>query len=107
MTYSSQYEATPFSRKPPREPPLPGTDWPCRAGRGTDIDTDELLASLTPRDENSVIKTYQNTVSVACPACEERSDDIVVWQGEPDRSKQLDLCVGVDSERAFIFTHKP
>ena len=75
-----------------------------------DIDTDKLLASLTPRDENSAIKTYQNTVSVACPACEEPFDDLVVCKESPtslNLSKQLDLCVGVEGERAFIFTHKP
>ena len=48
-----------------------------------DIDTDELLASLTPREENPAIKTYQNTVSVACPACEEPFDDLVVCKQNP------------------------
>ena len=75
-----------------------------------DLDTDELLASLTPREENPAIKTYQNTVSVACPACGEPLDDLVVCKQNPtslNLSKQLDLCVGVEDERAFIFTHKP
>jgi hypothetical protein len=75
-----------------------------------DIDTDELLASLTPREENQAIKSYQNTVSVACPACEEPFDDLVVCKQNPtslNLSKQLDLCVGVEDDQAFIFTHKP
>ena len=75
-----------------------------------DIDTDKLHASLTPRDENSAIKTYQNTVSVTCPACEEPFDDLVVCKESPtslNLSRQLDLCVGVEGERAFIFTHRP
>lgn len=75
-----------------------------------EIDTDELLASLTPREENPAIKTYQNTVSVACPACEAPFDDLVVCKQNPtslNLSKQLDLCVGVEDGQAFIFTHKP
>ncbi len=75
-----------------------------------DIDTDEILASLTPREENPAIKTYQNTVSVPCPACEKPFDDLVVCKQNPtslNLSKQLDLCVGVEDEQAFIFTHKP
>jgi hypothetical protein len=74
-----------------------------------EIDTDELLASLTPREENPAIKTYQNTVSVACPACEKPFDDLVVCRQNPtslNLSKQLDLCVGVEDGQAFIFTHK-
>lgn len=73
-----------------------------------DIDTDELLSSLTPREENVAIKSYQNTVSVACPACERPFDDLVVCKQNPtslDFSKQLDLCVGVDDGKAYIFTH--
>ncbi|WP_435125301.1 DUF7385 family protein [Halobaculum sp. D14] len=73
-----------------------------------DLDTDELLSSLTPREENSAIKSFQNTVAVACPACGEPFDDLVVCKQNPtslDLSKQLDLCVGVEEEQAFIFTH--
>lgn len=74
-----------------------------------DVDLDELVASLTPRDENSAIKTYQNTVAVACPACEDPFDDLVVCKQNPtslNLSKHLDLCVGVDDDQALIFTHK-
>ncbi|QLG62231.1 DUF7385 family protein [Halorarum salinum] len=73
-----------------------------------DVDTDELTSSLTPREENAAIKSYQNTVSVACPACGEPFEDLVVCKQNPtslDISKLLDLCVGVDDGQAFIFTH--
>ncbi|MFC7068614.1 MULTISPECIES: DUF7385 family protein [Halobaculum] len=73
-----------------------------------DIDTDELLTSLTKREDNAAIKSYQNTVAVACPACEEPFDDLVICKQNPtslDLSKQLDLCVGVDDGQAYIFTH--
>jgi len=75
---------------------------------GMDVDTDELLASLTPREDNAAIKSYQNTVSVPCPACGEPFDDLVVCKESPtslDLSRRLDLCVGVDDGRAFVFTH--
>ncbi|MFC4358966.1 hypothetical protein ACFO0N_13530 [Halobium salinum] len=74
-----------------------------------DIDTDELRSSLTPREENSAIKSYQNTVSVVCPACGEPFEDLVVCKENPtslNLSKQLDLCVGVDEGKAYIFTHQ-
>ena len=74
-----------------------------------EIDVDDLLQSLTPREENPAIKSYQNTVAVACPACEEPFDDLVVCKENPtslNLSKQLDLCVGVDDGQAYIFTHR-
>ncbi|AGB30551.1 hypothetical protein C488_07322 [Natrinema pellirubrum DSM 15624] len=43
-----------------------------------EIDLEELAASLTLREENQAIKSYQNTVAVACPACDEQFDDLVV-----------------------------
>ncbi|MFC6724384.1 hypothetical protein ACFQE1_08360 [Halobium palmae] len=73
-----------------------------------DVDTDELLSSLTPREENAAIKSYQNTVSVTCPACGEPFADLIVCKEELtslNLSKQLDLCVGVDEGKAYIFTH--
>jgi hypothetical protein len=76
---------------------------------GMDIDTEELISSLTPREENDAIKSYQNTVAVACPACGEPFHDLVVCKQNPtslNLSKQLDLCVGVDDGQAFIFTHQ-
>lgn len=74
-----------------------------------DVDLEELVSSLTPREENRALKTYQNTVSVACPACEKPFDDLVVCKQNPtslNLSQQLDFCVGVDDDRALIFTHK-
>ena len=74
-----------------------------------DVDTDELVASLTPREENQAIKSYQNTVAVACPACGKPFDDLVVCKQNPtslDLSKRLDLCIGVEGEEAFVFTHR-
>lgn len=73
-----------------------------------DLDADELLSSLTPREENRAIKSFQNTVAVACLACGKPFDDLVVCKQNPtslDLTKRLDLCVGVDDGQAFIFTH--
>ena len=74
-----------------------------------DVDFDELVASVTLRVENEAIKTYQNTVSVACPACDTEFDDLVVCKRNPtslNLSTQLDLCVGTADDQAVIFTHK-
>lgn len=74
-----------------------------------EIDLDEFVVSLTPREENQSIKTYQNTVAVACPACETPFDDLVVCKQNPtslNLSKQLDFCVGVKDGQALIFTHR-
>ncbi|GAA0657598.1 DUF7385 family protein [Salarchaeum japonicum] len=74
-----------------------------------DVELDELVSALTPREENRALKTYQNTVSVACPACGDPFDDLVVCKENPtslNLSQQLDFCVGVDDDRALIFTHK-
>lgn len=70
---------------------------------------DELVSSLTPREENPAIKSYQNTVAMACPACGESFDDMVVCKEDPtslNLSKSLDLCVGVHDDQAVIFTHQ-
>ncbi|WP_222917065.1 hypothetical protein [Natrinema sp. SYSU A 869] len=74
-----------------------------------DIDLDELVSSLTFREENEAIKSYQNTVAVACPACDSQFDDLVVCKENPaslNLSKQLDLCVGSADDQVVIFTHK-
>ncbi|ELZ18846.1 hypothetical protein HTG_11840 [Natrinema mahii] len=74
-----------------------------------EIDLEELAASLTLREENQAIKSYQNTVAVACPACDEQFDDLVVCKENPtslNLSKQLDLCVGSADGKGVIFTHK-
>jgi hypothetical protein len=73
------------------------------------VEFDELLASLTLREENEAIKSYQNTVSVACPACDDPFDDLVLCKENPtslNLSRQLDLCVGSVDGNAVIFTHK-
>lgn len=69
---------------------------------------DELRSSLTPREENAAIKSFQNTVSVSCPACGEPFEDLIVCKRNPtslNLSKQLDFCIGVDEGNAHIFTH--
>lgn len=74
-----------------------------------DVDFDELVASLTLREENPALKSYQNTVAVACPACDDPFDDLVVCKENPtslNLSRQLDLCVGSVDGQAVIFTHK-
>jgi len=74
-----------------------------------DVDFEELVSSLTRREENQAIKSYQNTVAVACPACDEPFDDLVVCKENPtslNLSRQLDLCVGSVDDQAVIFTHK-
>jgi len=67
------------------------------------------VSSLTLREENPAIKSYQNTVSVSCPACDEPFDDLVVCKENPtslNLSRQLDLCIGSEDDQAVIFTHK-
>jgi hypothetical protein len=74
-----------------------------------EVDLNSLVSSLTPQEENQSIKSYQNTVSVACPACNEPFEDLVVCKQNPtslNLSLQLDLCVGVEDDRALIFTHR-
>ncbi|MFB6108541.1 MAG: hypothetical protein ABEJ82_06850 [Haloplanus sp.] len=72
-------------------------------------DFEQLISSLTPREENEEIKLYQNTVSVACPACEEPFDDLVVCKDETTSLTQrepLDLCVTTHEGNPLLFTHK-
>lgn len=74
-----------------------------------DVDFEELVSSLTLREENEALKSYQNTVAVACPSCDEPFDDLVLCKENPtslNLSRQLDLCVGTEDEQAVIFTHK-
>ena len=73
-------------------------------------DFDELVASLTLRENNEAIKLYQNTVALACPTCEEPFDDAVVCkdsQTSLNLSEPLDICTGVHEGKPVIFTHKP
>nr|WP_222844887.1 hypothetical protein [Haloplanus rubicundus] len=72
-------------------------------------DLDQLVSSLTPREENDEIKLYQNTVSVACPVCENPFDDLVVCKNEETSLEQiepLDICVTVYEGSPLLFTHK-
>ncbi len=76
---------------------------------GVDLDLERLVSSLTPREENEKIKSYQNTVSVACPVCEDPFDDLVVCKSaatELVQNEPLDLCVAVVDGRPLLFTHK-
>ncbi len=76
---------------------------------GLDLDLERLVSSLTPREENEKIKSYQNTVSVACPVCEGPFDDLVVCKSaatELVQNEPLDICVAVVDGRPLLFTHK-
>ena len=71
---------------------------------------DKFVSSTTLREENDSIKLYQNTVSLACPACEEPFDDMVVCKNEYTSLNQtmpLDLCATVHDGTPVLFTHKP
>ncbi|MFB6135787.1 MAG: hypothetical protein ABEJ04_03430 [Halobacteriaceae archaeon] len=73
-------------------------------------DYDELVSSLTPREETDDVTLYQNTVSIACPACGEPFDDLLVCEGEYNSlnlSLPLDLCTTIHDEKILLFTHKP
>jgi len=77
----------------------------------TDIDDlDSLVDFLTPREDNEMIKGYQNTTAVACPICDDPFDDLVVCKSDKTQlelSEVLDLCVTTDGAgRPFLFTHK-
>ena len=61
-------------------------------------DFDELVSSLTPREDNEAIRSYQNTTAVACPACEQPFDDTVVCalnqlRTDTDR-ESVDITIG-------------
>jgi hypothetical protein len=74
-----------------------------------DEDFDQLISSLTPREENEEIKLYQNTVSVACPVCEDPFDDLVVCKHESTslvQDEPLALCVTIHEGAPMLFTHK-
>ena len=70
---------------------------------------DELVASLTPTESTGGVKSYRNTVSVACPACDEPFDDLVVCEEDLtslELSMVLDLCVTTHDDDVLLFTHK-
>jgi hypothetical protein len=73
-------------------------------------DYDELVSSLTLRQDADSVSMYQNTVSVACPACDEPFDDMIVCKDEfnsLELSLPLDICTTVHDGNAVLFTHKP
>ena len=72
-------------------------------------DFDELVSSLTPREDNEAIKSYQNTTAVACPACEKPFDDMVVCKQETTSLNldfEMDLCTTTHDGNVVLFTHK-
>jgi hypothetical protein len=72
-------------------------------------DLGELRSSLTPVESADGVRTYRNTVAIACPACEEPFDDLVVCEDEfnsLELSRMLDLCVTTHEGDVFLFTHK-
>jgi hypothetical protein len=72
-------------------------------------DFDEIVSSLTPREDNEAIKSYQNTTAVACPACEKPFDDMVVCKNPPTSLNldfEMDLCTAIHDDRVVLFTHR-
>jgi len=72
-------------------------------------DFDELVSSLTPRRESESVSVYQNTVSIACPACGDAFDDLVVCQDEYNTLEldaPMDLCTTVHDGSSLLFTHR-
>jgi hypothetical protein len=72
-------------------------------------DFEEIVSSLTPREDNTAIKSYQNTTAVACPACERPFDDMVVCKDPPTSLNldfEMDLCTAIHDNRVVLFTHK-
>ncbi|TQQ80912.1 hypothetical protein EGH24_07075 [Halonotius terrestris] len=69
----------------------------------------ELVNYLTPRRDNEMISTYQNTTAIACPVCEEPFDYLIRCKQEETSlslSEVMDLCVSVDDGQAYLFTHE-
>jgi hypothetical protein len=72
-------------------------------------DFDELVSSLTPREDNEAIKSYQNTTSVACPVCEKPFDDMVVCKQDQtslEMDFEMDLCTAIHDGSVVLFTHR-
>lgn len=76
-----------------------------------EMEMDELLSSVTLRETAGGIRSYQNTVAIACPSCGEPFDDVVVCEEEftsLDLSMAFDkICTTVYEGDAVLFTHKP
>ena len=74
-----------------------------------DDEFDELRSSLTPQESRGGVTTYRNTVSIACPACGDPFDDLVICEDEYNSlelSMLLDLCVTTHEDEVLLFTHK-
>ena len=72
-------------------------------------DYDELVSSLTPRQESDSVSIYQNTVGIACPACEESFDNLIVCKDEYNSLEldfAMDLCTATHEGNPLLFTHK-
>jgi hypothetical protein len=70
---------------------------------------DDLISSVTPHESADGVKTYRNTVSIACPACAEPFDDLVLCSEEfnsLELSRLLDLCVTTHDDDVLLFTHR-
>lgn len=71
---------------------------------------DEMKSYLTPREENEMTASYQNTTSISCPVCEESFDYLVICkQAETSLSlgKVMNLCTVTNEDgRLFLFTHE-
>jgi hypothetical protein len=70
---------------------------------------EHLISSLTPQESAGGVATYRNTVSIACPACDEPFDDLVVCEqayNSLELSKLLDLCVTTHDDDVLLFTHQ-
>lgn len=72
-------------------------------------DFSEFVASLTPRQTSDAIDIYQNTVGIACPACGDPFDDLIVCKAEYNQLSldfAMDLCTGTHDSNPVLFTHK-
>lgn len=75
-----------------------------------DAEYEELVSFLTPHESEPGVTTYRNTVAIACPACDEPFDDLVICHDEYtslELSLMLDLCTTIHEDEVLLFTHKP
>jgi hypothetical protein len=74
-----------------------------------DADYEDIVSSLTPTESAGGVTEYRNTVAIACPACGDPFDDMVVCEEEYtslELSLMLDLCVTTHDDEVVLFTHK-
>lgn len=74
-----------------------------------DTEYEELISFITPHESAPGVTTYRNTVAIACPACDEPFDDLVVCHDEYtslELSRLLDLCTTIHDDNVLLFTHK-